>query len=127
MGRRRTTKRIAPDVIGLSVQLELPLKAARAAGERGAALCAEKAARVSDFDVAGAARFVLGYLARHGATPGEQIVDAAIAHGHRVHDARAFGSVFRMLSVRKQIRTIGWCERVKGHATAGGRVWALTK
>jgi hypothetical protein len=100
-------------------------RAARATGDVMAAACTDKAKRVAEFDFEGACKFVLGWLTRHGATPGEELVNNAIAHGHRVHDARAFGSVFRVLSVRKQIRCIGYCERQKGHGTAGGRIWKI--
>lgn len=54
-------------------------------------------------------------------------VDAAIAHGYRPHDQRAFGSVFGTLSRRNLIRCAVYCERSKGHGTAGGRVWEATR
>lgn len=36
---------------------------------------------------------------------------------------RAFGQLFRVLARRGDIRCVGYCERRKGHGTAGGRVW----
>jgi hypothetical protein len=99
----------------------------REVGEQSARACASKAERVSDFDTAGAGRFILGWLARYGQMSGEQLVDAAQQHGHRPHDARAFGAVFGSLSRRNLIRCVGYCEREKGHGTAGGRVWEAVR
>jgi hypothetical protein len=67
--------------------------------------------------------FILWYLRVRGPTPGEMLTDLAKAHGMRPPDDRAFGSVFRMLVRRGEIRQAGWCERRKGHGTGGGRVW----
>lgn len=100
---------------------------ARAAGDAAAQACASTAARVSAFVVDEAKRFVLGHLARHGQQPGELIVDAAVAHGIRPHDTRAFGVVFKTLARAGLIRCMGFCERQKGHGTAGGRVWGLAR
>lgn len=95
----------------------------RALGEQAAEACTTKAERVADFDREGAARFILGWLRRHGKLSGEDCTDAAIAHGYRAHDARAFGSIYHVLVNRGKIRCVGFCERRKGHGTAGGRVW----
>jgi hypothetical protein len=85
--------------------------------------CAAKAERVAGFDREGAKQFVLGYLRRHGPTPGETLVDEAVKHGYRVHDTRAYGAVFLSLSRHGHIRHAGFCDRQKGHGTAGGRIW----
>jgi hypothetical protein len=86
--------------------------------------CADKAERTTDFNVDAAGEFILRHLKRRGETPGEILTDLAIAHGHVPHDARAFGQVYRTLARRGLIRCVGYCERTKGHGTAGGRVWA---
>lgn len=106
-------------------QLSLVLEA-RAVGERMANLCTYKAER-EGFDAEGARTFILGWLARHGKMRGEQLTDAAIEHGFHAHDARAYGSVFSTLSRRGLIRCVGYCERVKGHGTAGGRLWEAAR
>lgn|SRR4051812_26637212 len=85
--------------------------------------CADKAERVAEFDRKGAADFILGWLRRHGPLPGEDCTDAAKAHGFHPHDDRAFGAVYGALVRRNLIRHAGYCERRKGHGTAGGRIW----
>lgn len=93
-------------------------------GERLAAKCEEKAERVTGFDGEGAGRFIVGWLRRYGPTSGEALVNAAIEHGYRPHDQRAYGGVFARLSRGKEIRAVGYCMREKGHATGGGRIWS---
>lgn len=107
------------------MQLELSLDAPRERGRLAAERCAQKASRVSNFDVDAAQNFVKGWLARYGQQSGEDLVDAAVEHGHRPHDSRAFGSVFRTLARKGIIECAGFCMRRKGNATAGGRVWRL--
>ena len=87
--------------------------------------CAAKAVRVADWDRAGAESLILRLL-QAGPASGEKLTDLAVAYGFRPHDARAFGAVFGSLSRRGLIRCVGYCERRKGHGTAGGRIWGLT-
>jgi len=95
-----------------------PREVGAAAGE----LCLDKAERAA-FDSAGASRFILGQITRHGATSGEDLVDAAKLHGFRPTDDRAFGPIFAALVRKNLIRSLGYCERVKGNGTAGCRLW----
>ena len=67
--------------------------------------------------------FILAYLKAQGPQAGELLTDMAKAAGHVPPDDRAFGAVYQSLARRKLIRQAGWCERRKGHGTAGGRVW----
>lgn len=99
---------------------------ARTAGEKAAAACIEKAETVSKFDRDDAGAFILATLRRNGDTPGEILTDLARKAGHIPHDDRAFGAVFMTLSKRGLIKCTGFCVRRKGHATAGGRIWAAT-
>ena len=69
--------------------------------------------------------FVIAYLTEHGDTSGETLVTQAVKAGIKPHDERAFGSVFGVLAKRKQIRKVGNCIRLKGHASEGGKVWGL--
>lgn len=102
------------------------LAEAKAAGYVAAARCEAKAKRVADFDFEGACDFIRLYLASYGATSGERLVIAAIASGHRVHDARAYGSVFRTLAARGQIKCLrSDLPRVFGHGTSGGKLWCV--
>lgn len=108
-------------------QMDL-LGAARQRGEHNASACADKAVRVTEFNVEHACVFVRGVLAEYGRSKGEDIVDRAAATSRRdltPHDTRAWGQVFATLVRRKQIRCVGYCERRKGNGTAGGRVWEL--
>jgi hypothetical protein len=108
-------------------QLSIDFEAAREAGSEAAARCAAKAVRVASFDTEGARQFILGWLRTHGATPGEVLTNAAKENGFRPHDDRAFGAVYGALSRQNLIRCVGSCDRVKGHGTAGGRVWAVVR
>lgn len=105
----------------------VPFLSPREQGLVAAAQCEAKAERVAEFDAEGARRFVLGWLARHGQQSGEQISTALMAHGFRVHDMRAYGSVFAGLARRNLIRCVGYCARQRGHGTSGGRLWVLAR
>ncbi len=111
----------------MNAQAALDFTPSHAEGERLAALCAAKASRVTDFNAEDAGRFILSQLVRHGDMSGEALTDAAKAHGFRPHSDKAFGAVFSRLSRRGLIRTVGFCLRAKGHGTAGGRTWSITK
>ena len=71
--------------------------------------------------------FILAYLAKHGTSSGELLTDACKLAGIRPSDDRAFGPVYRALSVRGQIVFAGYCPRAKGHGTAGGRLWRAAR
>jgi hypothetical protein len=72
-----------------------------------------------------AQRFVVGFLAVHGAAAGEKITDAAKAAGIVPHDDRAFGAVYLRLARAGIIRKAGSVKREKGHGTGGGNVWEV--
>lgn len=108
-------------------QMALNFTVAREQGRAAADACLEKAEDVAQFDSAGAAKFILGELVRFGESSGEILVEQAITHGFRPHDARAFGPIFAGLSRKGLIRTVGYCTRTKGHGTAGGRLWDLVR
>ena len=96
----------------------------RAAGEDAGIACLDRAEKVAGFDSEGAAAFILGIVTASGPTPGEVLTDRAIAAGYKPHDARAFGPVYATLVRRGSIRCVGFCERKKGHSSAGGRIWS---
>ena len=109
-----------------SIDFDPPYRAmtdAREAGHVGAARAVQRCA--PDF-VARAKKFVIGYLSIRGQAPGEIIVDLCKLDGIVATDDRAFGVVFASLSREGVIRCVGYCNRLKGHSTAGGRVWALS-
>ena len=95
---------------------------AREAGHVGAARAVQRCA--PDF-VARAKTFVIAYLAQRGQAPGEIIVDLCKRAGIVATDDRSFGAVFATLSRSNEIKCVGYCNRLKGHSTSGGRIWAL--
>lgn len=106
----------------------MPSASARAVGEEAAARCLEKAERDTGFDSTGAARFILGWVVRHGATSGEDLVDAAMEHGYRGHDMRCFGGVFgALVRTRKLLVLRSDLPRKRGHGTSGGRLYGLVR
>lgn len=104
------------------------LDRARFAGDLAGELCTDKARRVADPHFAAKAeRAILAHLRAAQQASGEELTLVARAHGAVPHDDRAFGSVFASLSRRGRIRTVDMCMRVRGHGTAGGRIWALSE
>lgn len=110
---------------------DVPFLSPREQGLRAAAACEAKAVRVTSFNTGNAKVFVLGYLAKHGPSWGEAIVDAATDAG-RVdltgHDRRCWGNVFAGLVRESRIvclRSDG--ARKHGHATSGARLWGLPR
>lgn len=109
-------------------QLAIDFDAARAQGEQAAEACLAKAQAVASFDSEGAARFITGWIVRNGETSGEDLVDAAVAHGYHVHDRRAFGGVFKRLLGSNTIRVLrSDLPRKRGHGTSGGRLYGITR
>lgn len=72
--------------------------------------------------------FIVGYVrlqsAMYGSVPGEQVTLAARAAGIVPKDDRAFGAVFAKAIRQGDIKIVGTCPRVRGHGTAGGRLYA---
>jgi len=72
-----------------------------------------------------AARFILQYLAAHGASSGEVITDAAKDAGIRPTDDRHFGPVYLRLARLGVIRKTGYTARTKGHGSGQAPVWEI--
>lgn len=77
--------------------------------------------------LAAAKAFVLRYLAQHGQTSGEDLTAACRLAGIVPHDDRAFGPVYRRLSILGKIEKCGLVPRKRGHLTSGGNVWRLAQ
>jgi len=88
--------------------------------------CLAKAERVAGFDRESAMHEILAILTLE-ARPmtGEELVDGCQRRGLVPHDGRAFGPVFKELSRRGLIETVGFAMRRKGRGTAGARVWRV--
>lgn len=97
---------------------------ARALGDYGIATSVNNAVK-KGFSVAAASLVILEHLRKYGRTPGEDLVLVAKSAGHVPHDDRAFGSVFSSLSRKKEIYCVDYCNRRRGHGTAGGRIWRI--
>lgn len=104
--------------------MECSLQDGTVAGEA----CLAKAERVAAFDRQAAMDAVLAILTLE-ARPmtGEELVDGCQRRGLVPHDGRAFGPVFKELSRRGLIETVGFAMRRKGRGTAGARVWMATR
>lgn len=72
-----------------------------------------------------AARFILQYLAAHGATCGEVITDAAKVAGVRPLNDKHFGPVYQRLAQSGAIRKAGYAPRTKGHMSGQAPVWEI--
>lgn len=72
--------------------------------------------------------FIVAYVREQaavlGSVPGEQVTLAARSAGIAPHDDRAFGAVYAKAIRNGDIRVVGTCPRVRGHGTAGGRLYA---
>ena len=108
--------------------LQLTITNAIAQGAHGMALSTAKA-QLQGFDTEQARAFVLAHLAKHGPTPREDLVEAADRTGRAelfALDQRAWGSVFKTLAGRHQIRCLrADLPRKRGRGTSGGRLWAV--
>lgn len=100
----------------------------REIGEACAKQCLENAEALANFDAEGARKFIHGWVIRHGSTSGEDLVDAAMAHGYRGHDARCFGAVFsRLVRENKLMVLRSDLPRKRGHGTSGGRLYGVVR
>jgi hypothetical protein len=106
---------------------QLTIEDAIAAAEQGMGRSNARASAADPEFNAKARAAILAHLGVVGPCSGEVLTDVARSHGARPRDDRAFGHVFKSLSREGLIRTVGFCLRTKGHATAGGRVWALNQ
>lgn len=98
--------------------------AARKLGEEAGELCLRFAMAEHHFDALGASKFICGWLARHGATPGEELVRQANLHGYRPHDLRAFGPVFKRLLKQGDVQVLrSDLPRTRGHSSLGGKLY----
>ena len=99
---------------------------ARKLGEEASNRAEDKA----NSDAPGFSERALGHIqkemlaaGRDARVRGEDLVNSAKFAGIRPADDRAFGSVFARAIKQGVIEPVGFAPRVKGHGTAGGRVY----
>jgi hypothetical protein len=108
----------------LGISLPIPMDAARLAGDIAGALATQKAEGVCHNFADRAYAFVLDYIAQHQPVAGELVTLACVAAGIDPVERRAFGSVYARALREKEIRVVGSVQRMFGHGTAGGSIYA---
>lgn len=102
------------------------LATARKLGVEAGQACLDKAEHTAPDFGERAYDFIVDYVRAHG-TPdgvaGEAVTLAAKVAGIRPHDDRAFGGVYARAIRAGDIRVVGATNRVRGHGTAGGRLY----
>ena len=104
---------------------------ARRLGEHQMQLSLDAATSTDPSFGARAYTFIVSYVreqsARLGSIPGEQVTLAARAAGIAPGDDRAFGAIYAKAIRNGDICVVGTCPRVRGHGTAGGRLYAACR
>lgn len=104
--------------------LDIRVRTARKLGMEAGQACLDLTEQTDPDFGAKAYDFIVGYVRKHRRVPGETVTLAARQAGIVPRDDRAFGSVFRKALQTGAIRAVGTVPRVRGHGTAGGRVYA---
>lgn len=101
---------------------------ARRIGEDQMQLALDAATSTDPGFGARAYKFIVAYVREQsallGSVSGESVTFAARAAGIRPKDDRAFGSIYAKAIRNGDIHVAGTCQRVRGHGTAGGRLYA---
>lgn len=103
----------------------ISIEQARELGEAGMQLAQQRAEHDDPSFTERAKAFVVRYLHERGACSSEDVTDACKAAGIVPKDDRAFGVVYATLRRHQIIEFAGYCDRRKGHGTAGGRIWRI--
>lgn len=97
---------------------------ARKLGEERGVHCRNKADVVCPDFAERALNFIAEYARKQATFTGEDATNAAKMSGIRPHDDRAFGPVYAKALRENIIRVVGFVPRVKGHGSAGGKLYA---
>ena len=101
------------------------LDTARALGEQGARAALDSTEAADPTFGQRAYDFIVSYIREHGPVPGEAVTLAARVAGITPRrDDRAFGAVYARAIKDKAITVVDTCARVRGHSSAGGKVYA---
>lgn len=98
--------------------------AARRLGAEAGEACADKAETTTPEFRERALDFIVNFVRQEGQATGENATRAAVLAGIKPHDERAFGPVYLTAIRRGLIRVVGYAPRVRGHGSAGGKVYA---
>jgi hypothetical protein len=108
------------------VQASLSRRAAtaRKLGDEAGQRCATKADEVCPGFGAKAFDFICAYADEHAQFAGEDCTLAMKQAGIQAHDDRATGSAYAKALRENRIRVVGYVPRVRGHGSAGGKLYA---
>lgn len=68
--------------------------------------------------------FIVKHVREKGEVPGESVTLAAAEAGIKPPDQRAFGPIYAMALRRGLIHVVRYIPRVRGHGSAGGKLYA---
>lgn len=111
----------------LSIDFASHVRVARKLGTEAGARAMHKAESLYPEFSARALEFIAAHARQSKAEDrftGEQLTNMMKLSGIRPGDDRAFGPVFAKAIKQGLIAAVGFAPRVKGHGTAGGRVYA---
>lgn len=97
---------------------------ARKLGTEAGTAAADKAEQEDPTFRERALEFIVGYIRQQGEATGESATLAAVLAGISPKDQRAFGPVYAKAIKRGLIRVVGYVPRVRGHGSAGGKLYA---
>lgn len=109
----------------LHIDFETRVRSARKLGAEAGNAAADKAEQEDLEFRTKALDFIVGYIRKHGEATGESATLAAVLAGIKPKDQRAFGPVYAKALKRGLIRIVGYVPRVRGHGSAGGKLYAI--
>ncbi|AVQ84270.1 hypothetical protein [Variovorax sp. PMC12] len=72
-------------------------------------------------------QFIVAYVRKRRRVPGESVTLACCLAGIRPKDDRSFGPIYAKAIRAGDIRVVGTVARVRGHGSAGGKLYAPGK
>lgn len=103
------------------------LDRARAAGLKAAECGADNAEQFDAQFREKALTFIVAHISQHAPVSGESTTLAAVLAGIRPRDDRHFGAVFQKALREKRIYVVGEVQRLRGHGSAGGKLYAAVR
>lgn len=104
--------------------LDIRVRVARKLGDEAGNACLAKAEDKDPAFSQKAYDFITAHIREHGPVSGESATLAAVLAGIAPADHRAFGPVYARALREGAIRVVGDVPRVRGHGSAGGKVYA---